>query len=160
MITCAMCGHQFVPGGRNACQSCPLNPGCHLACCPNCGFENANPEHSSLVRLVRRWQTAGARFRKRQGLKIHHGPAKQDYQLYLSESSLAETRPGSRVCLQGYLPGLSQQQQTHLRAYGLTEGCYLTVVQRSPVIVVKVEHTELAIEQEVARGIRVSLPVS
>ena len=32
-----------------ACGSCPLNVGCALACCPSCGFSNADPAQSWLV---------------------------------------------------------------------------------------------------------------
>jgi hypothetical protein len=53
-IVCAMCGRRFDPGEYAACGDCPLSSGCALACCPSCGFSNANPARSTLVRAYRR----------------------------------------------------------------------------------------------------------
>ncbi len=53
-IACAMCGRRFDPGEHTACGGCPLNAGCSLACCPSCGFGNADPARSTLVRAYRK----------------------------------------------------------------------------------------------------------
>jgi len=39
MIRCQLCGFQFEEGGQTICTSCPLNKGCELICCPNCGYQ-------------------------------------------------------------------------------------------------------------------------
>ena len=49
-MACPMCGQSFDPRENVACGSCPLNVGCALACCPSCGFSNADPAQSWLVR--------------------------------------------------------------------------------------------------------------
>ena len=54
-ITCTMCGHNFDPAAHVACQSCPLQKGCALVCCPQCGFETVNINQSLLARLASRW---------------------------------------------------------------------------------------------------------
>ena len=39
-MKCTMCGYQFEEkSAQTACKSCPLNKGCGMVCCPNCGFE-------------------------------------------------------------------------------------------------------------------------
>jgi len=51
-IICSMCGYEFDPSRMPICQGCPLQKGCQLACCPNCGFENVDIKRSTLVRLT------------------------------------------------------------------------------------------------------------
>jgi uncharacterized protein (DUF2225 family) len=53
-ITCPVCGTSFDPEGRSACQACPLQHGCELVRCPQCGFETVDPQQSSLVRFTQR----------------------------------------------------------------------------------------------------------
>jgi Fe2+ transport system protein FeoA len=48
---------------------------------------------------------------------------------------------------------LAQREQLH--GYGLLPGRVLRVMQRTPVTVVQIEHTELAIEAEVAQAVLV-----
>lgn len=55
LLTCTMCGENFDPATHIACQSCPLQKGCALVCCPRCGFEMVDVSQSRLVRLVSRW---------------------------------------------------------------------------------------------------------
>jgi len=59
---CGLCGTAFTHGGR-VCGACPLNAGCDLVRCPNCGYQF--PRSSRLAdwgrRLWRRWTGAGAR---------------------------------------------------------------------------------------------------
>jgi len=69
--------------------------------------------------------------------------------------TLAEAQPGRRLRVRGFLPGLSAERQTHLQAYGLIPGHSVRVLQQSPVTVVQIEHTELALENEMARLIQV-----
>lgn len=42
-----------------------------------------------------------------------------------------------------------------LNAYGLIEGQMITLVQKSPAFVIRVEETELALDEEVARCVKV-----
>jgi len=42
-----------------------------------------------------------------------------------------------------------------LNAYGLIEGQMITLMQRSPAYVIRVEETELALDEEIARCVRV-----
>ena len=70
--------------------------------------------------------------------------------------TLAAVRPGQQACLKDFAPGMPVERWAHLQAYGLTPGCLVRVVQHSPVTVVQVEQTELALESDLARQIRVT----
>ncbi len=69
--------------------------------------------------------------------------------------SLADVTPGCRACIRGFGPGLPSNRQDHLMAYGLIPGHWVEVLQHSPVTVVKVENTELALEDQLASQIEV-----
>lgn len=69
--------------------------------------------------------------------------------------TLAAVRPGEQVSLKEFAQGMPVERWAHLQAYGLVPGCLVRVVQHSPVTVVQVEQTELALESDLARQIRV-----
>jgi Fe2+ transport system protein FeoA len=69
--------------------------------------------------------------------------------------SLAQVKPGQLVKVKGFLPGLSAVRTWHLQSYGVVPGCWLRVVQQSPVTIVQVEHLELALERGLAAYIQV-----
>lgn len=51
LFTCALCGARFTHGEK-VCGSCPLNRGCDVVRCPNCGYQF--PRESAIVRWVTR----------------------------------------------------------------------------------------------------------
>ncbi len=67
--------------------------------------------------------------------------------------TLADVPPGQQAEIESFLAGLSDERQAHLRAYGLAPGHRVQVKQHQPVTVVQVDHTELAIENELARQV-------
>jgi Fe2+ transport system protein FeoA len=69
---------------------------------------------------------------------------------------LADVPPGYCARVGGFESSLSPEQLTHLKAYGLVPGHWVRVLQHSPVTVVQIEHTELALEGDLARQIRVT----
>ncbi len=69
--------------------------------------------------------------------------------------TLAAVRPGQQARLKEFAPGMPVERWAHLQAYGLVPGCLVRVVQHNPVTVVQVEQTELALESDLARQIRV-----
>lgn len=50
---------------------------------------------------------------------------------------------------------LNSGRGAQLNAYGLVPGRWVRVIQCSPVIVVQVDLTEIALEQDLARGVNV-----
>jgi hypothetical protein len=55
----------------------------------------------------------------------------------------------------GFLDGFPADRRAYLQAYGLAKNDWVTVVQHSPVTVIQLEHTELALESDLAGGIQV-----
>jgi Fe2+ transport system protein FeoA len=69
--------------------------------------------------------------------------------------SLAQVKPGRLVRVKGFLPGISNPRAWHLQSYGVVPGCWLQVIQQSPVTIVQVDHLELALEGGLAAFIQV-----
>jgi hypothetical protein len=51
VFVCGLCGNRFTHGGL-VCGTCPMETGCALVRCPNCGFQF--PRSSSVVDFFRR----------------------------------------------------------------------------------------------------------
>jgi Fe2+ transport system protein FeoA len=144
-FTCPLCGFGFDPAAHLACQTCPLHSGCHLVCCPSCGHTTVDQGQSRIVRWISSLL---------ERLAAQPEPAVPDTaeRASAATSALADIPLGqrARVVGVGALPGAQREQ---LHGYGILPGRVLRVVQRTPLIVVQVEHAELAIETEVARGV-------
>lgn len=156
-ITCPMCGFHFDPAVNRSCTSCPLQPGCQLVCCPNCGYEAVDPDRSTLAR------TANRLFRKLQQEK----PTKQTNVALrtgktsaVSEDSsqpirrrLTELSPGTYARLIDFDPNILSEHKAQLQAFGVIPGYALRLQQQKPVTVIQVDHTELAFEYDLAKEI-------
>ncbi len=143
-VTCPICAFVFDPGANASCPTCPLNSGCTLVCCPNCGHDTVDPTRSTAVQL-------GARI----GRLLRGGSRREPK--HAVARTLAEVSPGERAIVAG-LDGLEHHHREHLQAYGLVPGRPVHVIQHAPVTVVQVEHTEVAFEFPLARGIAVETP--
>lgn len=147
VFTCPLCGHNFDPAAHLACRTCPLHTGCHLVCCPSCGHTTVDQGQSRIVR----WITA---FLDRiSAQQQDERPAPQGTApRYAHRCALADVPLDyrARVVDMSALPAAQREQ---LQGYGVLPGCMLRVMQRTPVTVVQIEHTELAIETEIARAI-------
>ncbi|MBE0408596.1 MAG: ferrous iron transport protein A [Anaerolineales bacterium] len=66
------------------------------------------------------------------------------------EMTLKDVPVGCRARVVGFCPGLAAERLAYLQAYGLAPGYWVRVLQHSPVTVIEVEHTELALESELA----------
>ncbi len=71
-------------------------------------------------------------------------------------TTLRQVKPGSRVRVTGFSQGLNPERKLHLQAYGLIPGRSVQVCQHSPVTVIRVEQTEIAIESDMAKEIFVN----
>lgn len=71
------------------------------------------------------------------------------------ESTLANVPPGERAIVAGFCERMNPERRAHLQAYGLVPGRAVQVVQQYPVTVLQVDHTELALEVELACGVKV-----
>lgn len=143
-VACAMCGTVFDPAVTSACASCPLGANCSLACCPACGYSSVDVGGSRLARLATRMAgTVAAPFRRNIALE--------------PTGTLADAVGGDGVRIEK-LDDLPPWQERRLAAYGIAPGRRVHVVQTSPVVVVRVDHSEVAFERRLARGIHVTRP--
>ena len=148
-FTCPLCGHGFDPAAHLACQTCPLHSGCRLVCCPACGHTTVDQGQSRLVRWVsaflERLSVQQDESVTTQITEHTSGPPRA-----LTDLSLGQQ---ARVVDVSALPAA---QRAQLQGYGILPGRVLQVTQRTPVTVVQIEHTELAIEAEIAHAVRVN----
>ena len=139
MITCSMCGHSFDPNEHQTCEACPLKSGCQLTCCPHCGYESVNIHGSRLARLFMR-------------LTSRKGAASNSENMTLANAPLDH-----RLKIVEYTSSLPLEKQIHLQAYGLMSGCDVEVLQHAPVTIVRIDHTELALENNLAMDVQVDM---
>jgi hypothetical protein len=50
--SCPLCGATFDAAGQGCRPSCPLSKGCHVVCCPSCGY--SFPQEAGLAGGLRR----------------------------------------------------------------------------------------------------------
>ena len=142
-IQCSMCGQRFDPELHLACQACLLHSGCNLVCCPACGYQTVDPGRSKMVRLARFFTK----------LRSSSGSA-QDRK---DKTTLADVPAGCRAKVVGFSAGFPLDRRVYLQSYGLVLNYSVQVVQHSPVTIVRLDHIELALENDLARGILVQL---
>ena len=70
--------------------------------------------------------------------------------------TLADVPPGCQARVTGFNSNLPVARFAHLQAYGLVPGYWVRVIQQSPVIVIQIDHTELALEMELAGNVYVT----
>lgn len=146
-ISCPLCGHAFDPSANSGCASCPLNRGCRIICCPNCGHSTVDPRESRLAR----WVTAilgrlGVSDAEPAPLEVERG------------AHLLTTMPAPCLVRVVGVAREGGERAERLRAYGLAPGATLEVLQQRPVTVIRIEQTELAVEAEIA-GVLLVEPV-
>jgi len=72
-----------------------------------------------------------------------------------STCTLADVPAGCQARITSFASQLNSGRGAQLNAYGLAPGRWIRVIQSSPVIVVQVDLTEIALEQDLARGVNV-----
>jgi Fe2+ transport system protein FeoA len=99
------------------------------------------------------------RLRKRHGGRIGHGrrgkhclPQTPPGQY----ATLADVPAGCKAKVLGFTQYLPPERLSHFQAFGLVPGQKVRVLQHSPVTVVQIEHTELALERDLAREIQIT----
>jgi len=166
LLTCSLCGHRFAAAGHAACKSCPLQMGCEVVCCPACGYQTVDPRKSLFGRLAQTLFNAsrprrGAHRRGRPGragggLEIHASrPCRGAHQSGRLGLTLADVPPGWQAKIGRFLEGIPPEKRVQLLSYGLVPNLWVCVVQHSPVTVVRLDNTELALEMELAGEIQV-----
>lgn len=141
-MRCPVCNDQLkdeIP----TCGSCPVNSGCSMLCCTNCGYQTVAPR-STLVNWVQR--ILGRKQPDALSNFTSVGPAVER-----APVALANLPSGTRVGI-AYLADTLRSARK-LESLGLVPGGKLTLVQKRPTLVVEVDGTTLALETEVGRDI-------
>jgi len=110
-----------------------------MVCCPACGYQMVDTRRSLVGRL------AGSVVRpkhRRQKLERH----------YLT---LSDVPPGWRAKVVGFRDGIPPARRAQLQSYGLVPDDWVWVMQHSPVTVIQIDQTELALENSMASEIEV-----
>lgn len=68
---------------------------------------------------------------------------------------LTDLPPGTHARMMSFSAGMLSDRKAQLQAYGVTPGHEIWVRQQKPVTVIQVEHTELALESDLANSIYV-----
>ena len=142
LTTCPLCGHRFSPDERGHCHGCPLVKGCGTTCCPACGYVDVDPQRTA----IGRWFAARRRRPGSRPMRWEGGDG--------ARVTLADVPAGCLARIVA-IEGAPSSRRQQLRAYGLRAGDWVRVVQHVPVTVAVVEHTELALETDLARCILV-----
>ena len=145
LMTCALCGHSYPPESHQECVSCPVQPDCNIICCPSCGFSDVDPSRSKAATWI-----SSNFFHRKDELG---DPPKQDDDTLLS---IADLSPGMQAIIVS-LTSVQEGRREQLMAYGLAPGRCVQVLQHSPATILRIDHTELAIEDAVAKRILVLL---
>lgn len=145
-VTCLLCGHSFDPAGSVACGACPLSPGCRVTCCPACGYSWVDPQQTTLGR----WMAERIEGRRRRNRRREQGDSPGALR------TLAEVPPRTRARILS-CAGLPDDRRRRLRAYGLTDGGVVEVLQQIPATLITLDQAEIAVEADLARCILVEI---
>jgi Fe2+ transport system protein FeoA len=167
-LSCPLCGHSFNPAEEPGCAACPLHNGCNLVCCPACGYKSVDANQSWLARKASSLmhstyfkQDGGLpedggrhlpRFFRRRGRhrRWRHLMHERNGADSRPPLTLLDVPPGMHVRIEGFAPDLSPARKSQLQAYGLVPDYWVEVLQHSPVTVIKIEHSEVAMENDLA----------
>jgi hypothetical protein len=138
-----MCGQRYDPDQQVACQSCPMHSGCNLVCCPNCGYQTVDSRRSKLVRLARFFSE-------------RRSPAKVSVDRN-EQITLANVPPGCIAKVIRFAADFPPDRRAFLQSYGLARNYWVQVVQHAPITIIRLDHLELALENELASGIIVQM---
>jgi Fe2+ transport system protein FeoA len=139
-IQCPMCGQQYASQDHLGCKSCPINKDCSLVCCPACGYQTINARRSKFARIVQSLLPNGPE-------RDHAGPNQEGI-------TLADVPAGCKARVQEFTADLPLDRCAYLQAYGLVPGYWVQVLQHSPVTIIRLDHLELALENDIARNIK------
>lgn len=146
VTTCALCGYKYRPESHNGCISCPLQSECNIICCPECGYTDVDPTKSKVVNWISS-NILNSRGDEPAHMDLENPPS----------ISVADLPPGTEAIVFS-LGGINETRREQLMAYGLAPGRCVQVLQHNPATILKVDQTELAIEDDVARRIIVGDP--
>jgi Fe2+ transport system protein FeoA len=161
-VRCGFCGYEFNwDRAQTACTACPLARGCHLVCCPQCGYQM--PPEAKLVGWLRHlrqnWQLKGFPFTHLQeneetlpNLMATEAQEAANHMI----APLGKLQPGQG----GHIAYLQMNNLSHLQklmAMGVLPGVPLTLLHRFPSYVFETGYSQFAVDEKIANDIYVRL---
>ena len=136
-VTCPMCAFYFDSSTTMCAHSCPLGSLCNLVRCPSCEYEfPLTPRRYSLLRRL-----------------MTREPAKKAY-LPEDVRRVSEMKNGESAEI-ACLGSSNGDRYGKLSVFGLEPGSTITLVQKRPATVIRIDETELAIDPDIADEILV-----
>ncbi|HET9493338.1 MAG TPA: ferrous iron transport protein A [Chloroflexia bacterium] len=139
-MRCAMCGYEFEQTDLTCHAACPLGAACSVVCCPRCGYSTVDPRRTSLASRV--------------------------MGLFNRRSEAVAPQPEGAVPLLDLPAGAcghvadvegDPARLVQLSQYGLLPGTPITLARKRPVPIVRIGHTDLALDRSVAAHVYVDL---
>jgi Fe2+ transport system protein FeoA len=139
-MRCAMCGFEFEQTDLTCHAACPLGAACSVVCCPRCGYSTVDPRRTGLASRV--------------------------MGLFNRRAESAAPQPEGTVRLLDLPAGAcghvadvegDQARLLQLSQYGLLPGTPITLARKRPVPIVRIGHTDLALDRSVAAHVYVDL---
>lgn len=137
---CPLCGYEFDETAMSCHSSCAFNQGCGIICCPNCGYQVADEGKSRLAAALRRMLV------RKKATEIPLLPVRP----------LSTLQPGQS----GRVVSINSDNHTRverLHVLGVVANALVTLEQKRPTFVLRVDFTELSIEREIADTILVEV---
>ena len=138
-MKCPLCGYEYDEHAVACHAACPMNKGCTMLCCPQCGYQMVDESKTAAGWLRRLWK----------------GRARGPLQAVAGARRLSDLAPGQS----GQVMTIATQQAARLdrlSALGVVPGSQVTVRQRTPAFILRVGETELCVDESIAREILMS----
>ena len=136
---CPLCGHQM---DEAACSTCPMGSNCPMVCCPVCGYTTIDTDKTTVGRIA-----------------LNLVPSQNPKRDQATLSTLAEVPKGASVRVVA-VENTDGSRPLQMQAYGLAPGRLVRILQQEPVTVVRADHTEIALEGDLASKVLVEVVTS
>ena len=137
MMRCQLCGYDYDPAGLDCHSKCPMADGCHIICCPNCGYQVVDSEKSSAVNVLRR-------------VRAWFDRASDTDQVYEADRIPLSRLPAGTSGEITQIDETDSGRLMKLAALGIAPGSELRLQQRRPAYVVWLGETQLSLDSAIA----------
>jgi len=155
-MKCEFCGLSFETSEcRNGCSGCPMSSSCKKIKCPNCNYEMyPDPEFGALKKLMESLKSMFVKEMPPSIAKEAASGAAELYNKYGIPLSLLKVNDRAKVT------GIDTKDTRKLRklaAFGIMPGMDVVVMQKYPAIIIQAGYTQLALDEDIAGEILVTL---
>ncbi len=146
-MECPLCGYEFDESAMQCHASCPMNAGCAMLCCPQCGYQMVDETKTRaagwLRRLLSGRQKASAPQAESAVRPVAAAPGVR---------RVSDLKPGQS----GEVVAIETRQASRLdrlSALGVVPGSAVVLLQRAPAYILRVGETELTVDEQIAQEI-------